>query len=254
MRILITNDDGIHSGGLSALERIARELSDDVWVVAPETDQSGLSHSLSLNDPLRLREIGNNHFALRGTPSDCVIMAIRRLLGGKPDLVLSGVNAGQNVADDVTYSGTIAGAIEGTLLGVSSIAFSQAYTYDGTRKVPWETAERHGPGLVRKLIEFGFPEGIVYNVNFPNRKPDEVMGIRVTGQGKLTHGLHIDERVDGRGNPYFWLAYRREKPLIAPGTDVDALAAGAISVTPLRLDMTAYDLSDPLRHHLAREP
>lgn len=254
MRILITNDDGIHSGGLSALERIARELSEDVWVVAPETDQSGLSHSLSLNDPLRLREIGNNHFALRGTPSDCVIMAIRRLLGGKPDLVLSGVNAGQNVADDVTYSGTIAGAIEGTLLGVPSIAFSQAYTYDGTRKVPWETGERHGPGLIRKLIEFGFPEGILYNVNFPNRKPDEVVGVRVTGQGKLTHGLHIDERVDGRGNPYFWLAYRREKPLIAPGTDLDALASGAVSVTPLRLDMTAYDLSDPLRHHLAREP
>ena len=209
MRILLTNDDGINAAGLAALETIARELSDDVWVVAPESDQSGLSHSLSLNDPLRLREIGEKKFAIRGTPSDCVIMAIRRLLGGKPDLVLSGVNAGQNVADDVTYSGTIAGAIEGTLLGVSSIAFSQAYTYEGTRKVPWETAEHHGPDLVRKLIEFGFPEGIVYNVNFPNRKPDEVTGIRVTGQGKLTHGLHIDERVDGRGNPYFWLAYRR---------------------------------------------
>ena len=253
MRILITNDDGIHAGGLTALEKIASELSDDVWVVAPETDQSGLSHSLSLNDPLRLREIGERRFALRGTPSDCVIMAVRRLLGGKPDLLLSGVNAGQNVADDVTYSGTITGAIEGTLLGISSIALSQASTYDGgARVVPWETAETHGPGLIRKLIEFGFPEGIVYNVNFPNRKPGDVMGMRVTGQGKLTHGLHIGERVDGRGNQYFWLAYRREKPLIAPGTDVDALASGAISVTPLRLDMTAYDLSDPLRHHLAR--
>jgi 5'-nucleotidase len=253
MRILLTNDDGINAAGLAALEKIARELSDDVWVVAPETDQSGFAHSLSLNDPLRLREIGGKKFAVRGTPSDCVIMAVRRLLGGTPDLLLSGVNAGQNVADDVSYSGTIAGAIEGTLLGIPSMALSQAYTYDGKRNVPWATAETHAPGVIRKLIEFGFPEGIVYNLNFPNRQPTEVAGIRITGQGKLTHGLHIDERVDARGNPYFWLAYRREKPLIAPGTDVDALAQGAISVTPLRLDMTAYDLGDPLRHHFMRE-
>ncbi len=253
MRILLTNDDGIHAPGLAALEKIAAALSDDVWVVAPETDQSGLSHSLSLNDPLRLREIGEKKFALRGTPSDCVIMAVRRLMGGKADLLLSGVNAGQNVADDVTYSGTIAGAIEGMLLGIPSVALSQAYTYDGTRKVPWATAEAHAPGVIRKLIEFGFPESIVYNLNFPNREPGDVAGVRITGQGKLTHGLHIDERTDGRGNPYFWLAYRREKPLIAPGTDLDALAQGAISVTPLRLDLTAYDLGDPLRHHFARE-
>jgi 5'-nucleotidase len=253
MRILLTNDDGINAAGLAALEKIARELSNDVWVVAPESDQSGLSHSLSLNDPLRLREIGEKKFALRGTPSDCVIMAVRRLLGGKPDLLLSGVNAGQNVADDISYSGTIAGAIEGTLLGIPSVALSQAYTYDGKRIVPWATAEKHAPDVIRKLIEFGFPEGIVYNLNFPNRQPDEIAGIRITGQGKLTHGLHIDERVDGRGNPYFWLAYRREKPLIAPGTDLDALAQGAISITPLRLDMTAYDLGDPLRHHFTRE-
>jgi len=253
MRILITNDDGIHAPGLAVLERIARTLSDDVWVVAPETDQSGLSHSLSLNDPLRLREISDRHFALRGTPSDCVIMAVRRVLGDKPDLVLSGVNAGQNVADDVTYSGTVAGAIEGMLLGISSIALSQAYNFYGTREVPWETAETHGPKIIRKLLEFGFPENIVYNVNFPSRPPDDVIGTRVTGQGKSTHGVFVDERVDGRGNPYFWLAYRREKPLIAPGTDLDALASGAISVTPLRLDLTAYDLGDPLRHHLTQD-
>ncbi len=253
MRILLTNDDGIHAPGLAVLERIASELSDDVWVVAPETDQSGLSHSLSLNDPLRLREIGPRHFAVSGTPSDCVIMAMRRLLDGKPDLILSGVNAGQNVADDVTYSGTVAGAIEGTLLGISSIALSQAYTFDGGRRVPWATAERHASNVIGKLLEFGFPEGIVYNVNFPNVQADDVNGIRVTGQGKLTHGLFIDERVDGRGNPYFWLAYRREKPLIAPGTDLDALANGCVSVTPLRLDLTAYDLGEALRRHISKD-
>ncbi|MCR4282228.1 MAG: 5'/3'-nucleotidase SurE [Bauldia sp.] len=255
MRVLLTNDDGIHSPGLTALERIAAELSDDVWVVAPEFDQSGLSHSLSLNDPLRLREIGERRFAVRGTPSDCIIMAVRRLLGGKPDLVLSGVNSGQNVADDVTYSGTIAGAIEGTLLGVQSIALSQAYAFDGgERTVPWETAEAHAPAIIRKLIAFGFPEGILYNLNFPNVGPDDVKGVIVTAQGKLTHGLHIDERRDGRGLPYFWLTYRREKPLIAPGSDLDALARNAISLTALRLDMTAHDLNAPLTQFFAQEP
>ena len=126
MRILITNDDGIHAPGLAVLERIARELSDDVIVVAPETDQSGVSHSLSLNDPLRLREISPSHFAVKGTPTDCVIMGLRHILKDrKPDLVLSGVNRGQNIAEDVTYSGTIAAAMEGTILGVPSIALSQ---------------------------------------------------------------------------------------------------------------------------------
>jgi 5'-nucleotidase len=253
MRILLTNDDGIHAPGLAALERIAAALSDDVWVVAPEIDQSGLSHSLSLNDPLRLREISPRKYALRGTPSDCVIMAVRRLMGGKPDLILSGVNSGQNVADDVTYSGTVAGAFEGTLLGIPSIALSQAYTFaDGRRNIPWETAETHGPEIIRKLVAFGFPPSIVYNVNFPDRSPDAVAGLVVTAQGKLTHGLHIDARVDGRGNPYFWLAYRRQRPEIAPGSDLEALERGAISVTPLRLDMTAYDLGDPLRNHFAK--
>jgi 5'/3'-nucleotidase len=252
MRILLTNDDGIHAEGLAALERIAATLSDDVWVVAPELDQSGLSHSLSLNDPLRLREIGERRFALRGTPTDCVIMGVRRLLADKkPDLVLSGVNSGQNAADDVTYSGTIAGAIEGTLLGIPSIALSQAFQFAGyPRFVPYETSEEHAPGLIRKLLSYGFPPAVLYNVNFPNRAPDAVEGIMVTGQGKLTHGLHIEERFDGRGNPYYWLAYQRRIPEVVPGTDLDAIAKGAISVTALRLDMTAYDLGDSLRKHL----
>ena len=250
MRILITNDDGIHAPGLEVLERIAAGLSDDVWTIAPEMDQSGLAHSLSLNDPLRLRQISERKFALRGTPTDCVIMAVRRILGGPPDLVLSGVNSGQNVADDVTYSGTVAGAIEGTLLGSPAIALSQAFPFDeGRRNVPWETAETYAPDIIRKLLAFGFPPGVLYNINFPNRPPDAVDGVTITGQGRLTHGLHVEERVDGRGNQYFWLAYRRARPDIVPGTDLDAIQKGAISITPLRLDMTAYDLGDPLRKH-----
>ena len=251
MRILITNDDGINSPGLTALERIARTFTDDVWVVAPESDQSGLSHSLSLNDPLRLRKLADKHYAVRGTPSDCIIMAIRRLLADrKPDLVLSGINVGANMAEDLTYSGTVAGAIEGTLLGVRSIAVSQAYTYhEDDRVVPWETAEIHAPDVIRKLIDFGFPDGIFYNLNFPNCAPDAVGGIAITHQGKLAHALHIDERRDGRNLPYYWLMYRRAPTVAGPGSDVEAVEGGMISLTPLRIDMTADALRDPLNHY-----
>ena len=151
MRILLTNDDGIHAEGLAALERIARTLSDDVWVVAPETDQSGYAHSLSLSEPLRLRKLGEKHFAVRGTPTDCVIMGVRRLLPGLPDLVLSGINSGSNIADDITYSGTVAGAMEGALLGIQSIALSQAYLVeDEQRIVPYETSRGAGAGAAQE--------------------------------------------------------------------------------------------------------
>src|SRR6476646_4125840 len=138
MRILITNDDGIHSPGLDVCAEIARSLSDDIWIVAPETDQSGVSHSLSLNDPLRLRQVEERRFAVKGTPTDCVVMGVRHILDGKgPDLVLSGVNRGRNVAEDVTYSGTIAGALEGTMLGIPSVALSQAYGPGGRDGIKW---------------------------------------------------------------------------------------------------------------------
>jgi 5'-nucleotidase len=240
MRILCTNDDGIHAPGLKSLEAIARELSDDVWVVAPETDQSGVAHSLSLNDPLRLREISSRHFAVRGTPTDCVIMGVRHLMqGAKPDLVLSGVNRGQNVAEDVTYSGTVAGAIEGTILGIASIALSQAYG-PGTRNAPrWQCAEHHGPKVVRKILEAGVDKGILVNVNFPDCEPEEVEGTALVNQGQRTQELlRLDERRDGRGNPYFWIAFERRPFTPGNGTDLWAIANRRIAVTPLRVDMT----------------
>ena len=240
MRILVTNDDGIHAPGLRTLEAIARTLSDDVWVVAPETDQSGVSHSLSLNDPLRLREIDERHFAVRGTPTDCVIMGLRHVMKeARPDLVLSGVNRGQNVAEDVTYSGTIAAAIEGTILGVKSIALSQAYGAAGRKAVKWQTAEHHAPKIIRRVLEIGVEPGILVNVNFPDCEPDEVAGVSVAMQGQRNQQLlALDERVDGRGNPYFWIAFARGKFEPGNGTDLKALADNRISVTPLRLEMT----------------
>ncbi|WP_431017444.1 5'/3'-nucleotidase SurE [Bradyrhizobium pachyrhizi] len=250
MRILCTNDDGIHAPGLQVVEQIARALSDDVWIVAPELDQSGVSHSLSLNDPLRLREVSPRHFAVRGTPTDCVIMGARHILGEKlPDLVLSGVNKGRNVAEDVVYSGTIAGALEGTILGFPSFALSQEFSIE-TRNAPlWDTALRFGPDIIRKVIGAGVPRNTVINVNFPSCMPDDVKGIRITRQGKRNQGfLKIDRRHDGRGNPYFWIGFERAAMMDAPaeGTDLAALAARYVSVTPLRLDRTDEAFSETL--------
>jgi 5'-nucleotidase len=249
VRILLTNDDGIHAEGLAVLERIARALSDDVWIVAPETDQSGLAHSLTLSEPLRLRQVSENHFALRGTPTDCVIMGVKEVLGGrKPDLVLSGVNNGANMADDVTYSGTIAGAIEGTLQGIKSFAISQAANYlDGERLIPWEIVENYAPQLLKKLIGVEMPDWSFMNLNFPNCRPEEVQGISVTAQGKLDFGINIEKRSDGRGYPYYWLKFDARKGDFREGTDIHALRANKISVTPLKLDLTDYDLLDRIQ-------
>jgi len=241
MRILITNDDGIHAPGLDVCLEIARAISDDVWIVAPETDQSGVSHSLSLNDPLRLRQVEERRYAVKGTPTDCVIMGVRHILDGKsPDLVLSGVNRGQNAAEDVTYSGTIAGAMEGTILGIPSLALSQAYGATSRQKPHWETALRFGPDIIRKVLAEGIPRNVLVNVNFPDCPADEVKGISISAQGKREQELlRIEARHDGRGNPYYWVAFaRRERPEPQNGTDLSAIANKHIAVTPLRLDMT----------------
>jgi 5'-nucleotidase len=240
MRILITNDDGIHSPGLNACEAIARELGGDVWIVAPETDQSGVSHSLSLNDPLRLREVGERHFAVKGTPTDCVIMGVRHIMKDVPDVVLSGVNRGRNCAEDITYSGTVAGAMEGTVLGIPSFALSQAYAFTTKHAPYWDTAIKRGPDLIRKVLKAGMPRDVLVNINFPDCPPDEVAGVAITVQGKRDQELlRIDARHDGRGNPYYWIAFARGGNTGAgPGSDLAALNNKKISVTPLRLDLT----------------
>jgi 5'-nucleotidase len=240
MRILITNDDGIHAPGLALLERIAQTLTDDIFVVAPENDQSGVAHSLTINDPLRLRKISVRHFAVKGTPTDCVIMGVRRLIDGvKPDLVLSGVNNGQNVAEDITYSGTVAGALEGASLGVPSIALSQAYGPVGHDEAFWDCAETHAPGLIGQILGVGIPPGTIINMNFPACPPEAVRGVAVTAQGRRdAQTVTVEERADGRGKPYYWISVARGESTPGCGTDLAALAQNDISVTPLKLDLT----------------
>ncbi|MBZ0215684.1 MAG: 5'/3'-nucleotidase SurE [Fimbriimonadaceae bacterium] len=248
MRILLTNDDGIHAPGLKSLEKIARDLSDDVWVVAPETDQSGASHSLTLNVPLRIREISERHFAVQGTPTDCVIMGVRHIISGiKPDLILSGINRGQNLADDVTYSGTVAGAIEGATLGIRSIAFSQSYGFQKDRKLRWQTGEQLGPEVVRMLLDFDFPTSTLFNVNFPDTEPDKVAGNAITIQGRRDQDmLRVDERLDGRGNPYFWYGFNRTPSSPDKGTDLWAIYNNYTSITPLVLGLTDMTMVEKL--------
>lgn len=221
------------------LRDIAAQIASEVWVVAPETDQSGLSHSLTLNDPLRLRKIEDKVYAVRGTPTDCVIMGIREVLPEAPDLVLSGINSGQNISDDVTYSGTIAAAMEGTMLRVPSIALSQSYDWTSGDEIPWSVSRDHSVDVIKKVLAKGIPESILININFPSCASEEVQGIRITSQGPQTHGLFLDKRDDSRGNPYYWLTYRRQPQAVIEGTDLDALEKNFISVTPLKMNLTA---------------
>jgi len=200
LRILVTNDDGIHAPGLVAAEKIARALSDDVWIVAPETEQSGASHSLTLTLPLRLREIEKRRFSVTGTPTDCVMLACSHIMKDKPPtLILSGVNRGSNIADDVTYSGTIAGAMEGTALGIPAIALSQSYGFGEGAQVHWDCAETHAPPLIRKLVEAGWPDDVLININFPDALPGDVKGIDLSSQGKRDlQTANLERRIEAR--------------------------------------------------------
>jgi 5'-nucleotidase len=241
MRILLTNDDGVHAEGLQVLRKIALQLSDDVWTVAPEFEQSGASRALTLADPIRLRKLDPKTFAITGTPTDCVMMGLRDLVEGKtPDLVLSGVNRGQNIAEDVTMSGTVAGAIEGMALGVPSIALSQALTrFHDEVVVHWETAEAYGAGLIQRLLEIGWPKDVVMNINFPARSPHEVETVEVTSQGSRdNHIRHAEKRTDLRGRDYYWMGFDVTPSRPESGTDIKGMYDGKITVTPLHIDMT----------------
>lgn len=255
MRILVTNDDGAGAHGLSVLHQIARQLSDDVWIVAPETNQSGASHALTLQVPLRYREVGERAFAVRGTPADCVIMGVKHVLKDRaPDLVLSGVNHGANLAEDVTYSGTIAGAMEGTMLGVRSIAMSLTIGFDPEGRQHWKTPLAYGARLVEQLLAQDWPRGTLMNVNYPDLAPGDVKGVAATRQGRRDQsGLGVEERRDTWGSPYFWVGFEHRRSDPPKGTDLAAIAEGMISVTPLFLNLTHEATRDALSRSLSLE-
>lgn len=257
MRILITNDDGIHAEGLASLERIAATLSDDVWVVAPELEQSGASRAMTLTDPVRVRRLGPRKFAVSGTPTDCIILAMTDLVeGDRPDLVLSGVNRGANLGEDISMSGTVAGAIEGMVLGIRSIAVSQEADYSGQEpSARFETAEAHGPEIIARLLQVGWPEGVVLNLNFPDLPPEQVTEVEITRQGfRDIHSLHAEQRTDLRGRNYYWIGYFERSAPEVKDTDLAAVAQGRISVTPIHIDLTHMQTVHALKKALAGPP
>ena len=242
MRILITNDDGIHAPGLKVLEDIACQMSDDVWVVAPEVEQSGKSRAVTLTEPVRVREAGARRWGITGTPTDCVLIALQKLMmAEKPDLILSGVNNGQNMAHDTSMSGTVAAALMGTEMGIPSIALSQSKSFRGPGSMSWDTPREWGTRVLWPLVEEGWPPLVTMNINFPDREPGEVSGIQRTRQGRRDRMvIETHTRTDLRGNDYVWIAYNGKLSDPPEGTDLRAIYDGYISVTPLHADLTHH--------------
>lgn len=248
MRILVTNDDGIHSPGIAALEEIAHALSDDVWVCAPSDNQTGAGHSLTLAMPVRLRKHAERRFSVTGTPTDAVSIGLKQVMEGEPDLILSGINAGANLGDDITYSGTVSAAMEGALAGVRSIAMSQVMKQDrpawGDR---FAAAREWGPKVIQPLLGTPFQPRTLVSVNFPCLAPEEVMGIRVARQGFHDYArASVVEGRDPRGQRYYWFGLDAIEHTPDHGTDLEAIAAGYVSVTPLQLDLTHRASLEPL--------
>lgn len=243
MRILLTNDDGIHAPGFAVLEEIARSISDDVWVCAPAEEQSGAGHSLTLHHPVRLRELGERRYSVTGTPTDSVMLGLRTVLKDRqPDLILSGVNRGANLADDITYSGTASAAMEGALAGIRSIALSQVLERD-TDHEQFEAARRFGPEVVKRLVDAPFGDRTFINVNFPPLPAEKVKGIRAVRQGfhDYSRGSVVEGR-DPRGMKYYWFGLYAMEHTLDHGTDLEAIDEGYVSVTPLQLDLTQHSL------------
>ena len=243
MRILLTNDDGVNAPGLKILETIARQFSDDIWIVAPAEENSGASHALTLSRPVRIRRHGEKHYSVSGTPTDSVILALGEIMTeGKPDLILSGVNRGANLGDDITYSGTVSAAMEGALAGIRSIALSQVYSKEGMGdSVPFGAAMAWGERVLRPLIDRPFQPRTLLNINFPATSADEVKGIKVVRQGFHDYGRgSIVKGTDPRGYSYYWFGLHGVEQTPGHQTDLEAVGDGYISVTPLQVDLTDH--------------
>jgi 5'-nucleotidase len=241
-RILVVNDDGIDAPGIKLLEEIARGLSDDVWVVAPDEERSGAGHSMSISHPVRVVQRDERHFAVRGSPTDCVLLGIHEFMTDrKPDILLSGINRGPNLAEDITYSGTASAAMEGAMLGIPSIALSQIIRYQS--EIHWATARKSAPVVIDKLLKLDWRPGLFCNVNFPDCPVEQVTGIRATTQGQRPSGAFTPvRRVDERHVPYYWIKIGFPEGGHGEGNDLQAALDKAVSVTPLQIEMTAHNV------------
>ncbi len=251
-RVLLINDDGIDAPGMAVLEEIAAVVAQEVWVVAPEHDQSGQSHAVSLHHALRITQRGGRRFGVTGTPSDCAAVGICHLMKeAPPELVLSGVNRGLNLGLETVFSGTVGGAMTAMMLGVPSMALSQAYT--DRENVPWTTARTLAPGVIERLLRMGWGKEACLNINFPPLAPSDAGELTLARQGVGTvAGMELDSRTDPRGMTYHWLTFRRGDREQDHESDYSAMHAGRIVVTPLRYDRTDVDAYTDLAEKLPR--
>jgi len=236
MLILVTNDDGVYSPGLKVLAKALKAVG-DVWVVAPDKEQSAVAHSLTLHRPLLVEEVMEQVFAVNGTPTDCVNLAVNRLLPGMPDLVVSGINKGGNLGDDVTYSGTVSAATEGTVLGLPSFAISLTTFKDAE----FTYAAKFGAYLAQEILQHGLPRGVSLNVNVPNVPEQEIRGVAITRMGNAMYDDKYEQRIDPRHRVYYWLTGSKVELNEGEETDDGAIAQNLVSVTPLHFDLTKHD-------------
>lgn len=248
MRILVTNDDGMDAPGLEVMEEIARSISDDVWMVAPLQEQSGQGRAITVSDAVRVDQRAEKRFRIEGTPTDCVVLGIEHILADKkPDLILSGVNSGQNVGEDTSQSGTVGACIQGMILGVPGIAFSQTKGFRKGKPIAWDTARHYGPKVLKRLLKTGWPEDIVMNVNFPDCEIEDVKGVEITAQGMRDFPIiNSEKRTDPRNRDYYWLSHGGPKSDPPNGTDLRCIYEDKISISPLHVDLTHYAYRDIL--------
>ena len=262
-RILLVNDDGIDAPGMRVLEAAARQIANEVIVVAPEENRSGASHSLSIGMPVRVRKIDRCHYAVTGTPTECVMLAVHQLLAdNRPTICLAGINRGPNLADDTAYSGTIAAARESTQLGIPGIAISQVFApgeknfgLGEDRRIHWETAERWAPPVLKYLLANPWDDNVFMNLNFPGVPPEQVRGLRITKQGRRPPGCYVlEHNLDADGEPYYRVVLSYEDGAPRADSDIKAIADGYISLTPLGLDLTATESWRKLAGEMADLP
>jgi 5'-nucleotidase len=241
-RVLLTNDDGFDAPGLRILTEVAAELAEEVWIVAPNYDQSGTSHSLSLHSPLRVSQKDERRFSVSGTPGDCVVMAVRHLMvSGRPDLILSGINRGANLGIETVLSGTVGAAMTGMLLGIPSMALSQAFS--DRNAVRWDAARVHAPKVIRQFLKGGWSRGSILNINFPDLPADKTGPIELTTQGTgLMEDVDVVSGIDPRNLEYHWLHLRRSAREDTPGSETFAIGHGRVSITPLQFERTNQDV------------
>ena len=250
MRILVTNDDGIHSPGLKALAKAFSKVG-EVWVVAPDRERTAVAHSVTLHKPLRVQQLGTRTYAVNGTPVDCVNLALLKVMPAFPDLLVSGINKGVNLGDDVLYSGTVSAAMEGTILGVPSMAVSQ----DGQEHFYFAAGARYAVRIARLILKEGLPDETLVNLNIPNRPFESITGVRVTCLSRRRFDNPIIEKMDPHGRTYYWIAGTRVSWSRSKDADHEALEEGAVSLTPVHLDTTNYRVLDRFRKwETARRP